>query len=194
MSKKTVLFLIFLTITFYIATSSPAALIDRGEGLIYDDDLNITWLQYANYTNQTMTWNEATVWVENLIYQGYDDWRLPFSDVTCTGYNCTESEMGHLFYGEGITANSPGFFVDVRAYYYWSATEYESDTTKAWRFSFKDDSGYQGTSSKSLNRYAMAVRDGESSLPVAPEPVSSVLFIAGGATIGMRRFYKNYIC
>ena len=32
-----------------ISSSSHAALYDRGNGLIYDDVLNITWLQDANY-------------------------------------------------------------------------------------------------------------------------------------------------
>jgi hypothetical protein len=30
--------------------SAQATLLDRGNGLIYDDVLNITWLQDANYT------------------------------------------------------------------------------------------------------------------------------------------------
>lgn len=40
-----------LTLYVVLATSgaAQAALIDRGGGLIYDTDLNITWLQNANY-------------------------------------------------------------------------------------------------------------------------------------------------
>lgn len=70
---------------------AQAALIDRGGGLIYDNVLNITWLQDANYartsgyaTDGRMTWSEATTWAANLTYVDtvrnvtYDDWRLPF--------------------------------------------------------------------------------------------------------------------
>ena len=32
-----------------VSSSSHAALYDRGNGLIYDDVLNITWMQDANY-------------------------------------------------------------------------------------------------------------------------------------------------
>ena len=41
----------FLVGTLALALGSPvrAALIDRGGGLIYDDALNVTWLQDANY-------------------------------------------------------------------------------------------------------------------------------------------------
>ncbi|PPD33372.1 MAG: hypothetical protein CTY19_07580 [Methylomonas sp.] len=36
--------------TAFIAHSSEAALFDRGGGLIYDSDLNVTWLADANYS------------------------------------------------------------------------------------------------------------------------------------------------
>lgn len=80
-------------------TESQAALIDRGGGLIYDTDLNITWLQDANYaktsgytdilypypsgSSGSMAWSQASTWVANLVYHDsvrnvdYDDWRLP---------------------------------------------------------------------------------------------------------------------
>lgn len=64
--------------------ASHAALIDRGNGLIYDDVLDITWLQDANYAQTSgydadgrMTWAAAKAWVDQLVYEGYDDWRLP---------------------------------------------------------------------------------------------------------------------
>ena len=48
---------------------SATALIDRGGGLLYDDVLNITWLQDANYAmingddvDESMNWYEATTW------------------------------------------------------------------------------------------------------------------------------------
>ena len=36
---------------FNLAGSANAALWDRGGGLVYDDVLNVTWLQDANYAN-----------------------------------------------------------------------------------------------------------------------------------------------
>jgi hypothetical protein len=107
-----------------------AALIDRGNGMIYDSDLNITWLQDANYaktshyqidyydgfgqlhtyTGQMSNWVEAKNWAESLVYGGYDDWRLPKSldtyfslgndGTTSGGYNVITSEMGYLYYIE----------------------------------------------------------------------------------------------
>ncbi len=39
--------------------AAQATLIDRGSGLIYDDELNITWLQDANYGAGQATTTEA---------------------------------------------------------------------------------------------------------------------------------------
>lgn len=39
-----------------------ATLIDRGSGLIYDDVLDVTWLQDANYAGKSMNWCESVSW------------------------------------------------------------------------------------------------------------------------------------
>lgn len=109
-----------------VSGAAQAALIDRGGGLIYDSDLNVTWLADANYAQTSdydadglMTWNEATAWVTGLAYYDsvrgvtYSDWRLPsttdlgspacnFAYVgTNCGYNIKyKGEMAHLFYDE----------------------------------------------------------------------------------------------
>jgi len=119
-----------------------ADLIDRGGGLIYDTDFDITWLADACYARTCgddadglMNWSDASAWVDQLVYGGYDDWRLPtalnpdgsgpdgwYSDP----FNKKGSEMGHLFYDElGGTANESiwnstdpdlGLFVNIEAY------------------------------------------------------------------------------
>lgn len=116
----------------FLSCTANAALIDRGGGMIYDTDLNLTWLADANAalgtafddgTNTTdgaMSWASATAWAASLTVGGVTGWRLPSTadpDATCTevdgapsndirGYNCVGSEMGHLFYAElGGTAN-----------------------------------------------------------------------------------------
>lgn len=60
------------------------ALIDRGLGLIYDTERDITWLQDANYAKTVrrspdgqLTWPEAMTWVASLSYRGIRGWRLP---------------------------------------------------------------------------------------------------------------------
>ena len=171
-----------------LLASAHAELIDRGNGLVYDADLNITWLQDANYSGLTFTWDEANLWAENLIFQGFDDWRLPVSD-SCSGNGCTGSEMGHLFYSEGITSDSGSLFSNVRPSIYWSSTENDSDGSQAWRFNFKY--GTQDVSDKTTKRYAWAVRDGDAAPPVAPEPVSTLLFLSGGTVLVARKYLRK---
>lgn len=80
----------FLGAILSVSSVGNAALFDRGGGLIYDDVLNITWLQDANYAMTSgfdvdgrMTWAQANAWAEGLNYYDsvrkvtYSDWRLP---------------------------------------------------------------------------------------------------------------------
>lgn len=98
-----------------------AALIDRGSGLIYDTDLDITWMQDVNYVS-TLGWpswgngrvshSSAVQFVDQLDFGGFTNWRLPTGQVmdsTCNenfiasydhGFNCSGGELGHLYFEE----------------------------------------------------------------------------------------------
>ena len=175
-----------------------AALVDRGGGLIYDTDLNITWLADANYAQTSgfdgegaMLWSAAMTWAGNLSYGGGTDWRLPTSDTACAGYNCTGSEMGHLFYTElGGTAGSSilsstdpdlALFTNVQSDNYWSGTEYapNTDTDGARIFNFND--GSQTAYNKGINLYAWAVRPGD----VAAVPLPATAWLFGSGLLGL---------
>jgi hypothetical protein len=85
-------------------------LIDRGRGLLYDVERNLTWLQDTNYARTIgrspdgqMTWDNAKAWVARLNYRGITGWRLPTAlnqdgSGPCVGDNCGESELGHLVF------------------------------------------------------------------------------------------------
>ena len=86
---------IYITLLVLICTSfgvqeSQATLFDRGGGLLYDDVLNVTWLQDANYAKSSgfdadgkLGIYSARQWIDDLEYYDsinhltYDDWRLP---------------------------------------------------------------------------------------------------------------------
>lgn len=118
---------ILAALTMSAAGSARAQLFDRGGGLIYDSELNVTWLADANYANTSgaytpgkMSWQNAVAWVDGLSYfdsvrgTRYEDWRLPtFHDLGAAGcdygYSGTDcgfnvstasSELAHLFYGD----------------------------------------------------------------------------------------------
>ena len=192
------------------AGSVSAALIDRGNGLIYDDDLDITWMADANYaatqyTNSNglegdldgrMAWSVANTWAADLVFGGYDDWRLFNADPICGfGFNCTRNELGHLFYDElGVTVGSSintstatglALFDNVQSSSYWSGTEY-ADTSYAWYFS--TNFGYQDFSIKPLELYAWAVRSGDVAAASVPEPGTMLLLAAGMiGIVGVKR-------
>lgn len=147
--KRIFTLLIALSIVCGSTISAYAALIDRGGGMIYDTDLNITWLQDANYAMTSgydadglMNWNEAMTWASSLYYGGYDDWRLP------THLTVATSELIHLrraeLGSEAPVGSTWGPFINVQYgpfagdIGYWTGTEgsYEGDTTRAWRVLF----------------------------------------------------------
>lgn len=193
-----------VALMFIVAVApAGATLIDRGNGLIYDDHLDVTWLQNANLaaTNQfgltqsanlfppsgqigptgSMSWKTANNWIAGMNaakYKGFNAWRLPTAlDGGCRGINCTGSEFGHLFHVEGITAAVPDLFDNVQAYFYWSGTEFVPDADFAWDFNFDTGSQYPG--GKVIPLFGWAVRSGDASAPLVPEPSTMLLLGTG---------------
>jgi hypothetical protein len=203
--KRIFISLVIMAIVLIFSLQANAALQNLGTDslgnrLIYDSDLNITWYDFTTFGQ----WQNQVDWASDLSvnFGGnvYDDWRLPITfDQSCGGFNCTNSEMGNLYYtGLGNTSGAGGFtntgdFQNLQAKY-WSVTEYSGSLPSAWGFVFEDNNsgnydGRQSIRDKNDPAFAMAVRSGGP--PVVPEPVSSTLFIVGGATLGFRRFFKS---
>src|SRR5678815_6050108 len=76
---KTTAVLLMGVMSLAASQSAQAALIDRGNGLIYDTVLNITWMQDVALA-QTLgadsdglfDWSGANAWAQQLVYGGYD--------------------------------------------------------------------------------------------------------------------------
>lgn len=125
--KKAIAAVLCLVSTLAMSKGAQATLIDQGRGLIYDDALDITWLQDANIAatnsfgvsgidaNGYMNWFTAQALVaamntEN--YLGFNDWRLPettgtlnrfglFAPTDCRYVSeelCKGNELGYMYY------------------------------------------------------------------------------------------------
>lgn len=189
--------------------TAQAALYDRGGGLVYDSDLNITWLADANYAKTSgydadgsMTWLEAMTWVADLSYGGHSDWYLPTTvqpDASCSdqsgessGHFCTGSAMGHLFYDElggevgpiTVVHNANyNLFQNFQLDQYWSSTEFPTSfipNPSSWVFDFRD--GGQSAEYQSVHQFALAVHDGD--IAAIPEADTWAMLLVGLGMVG----------
>ena len=235
--KKYQQIIVGMTILSSLTVTAQASLFDRGNGMIYDDTLNITWLQDANLaaSNQfgitttnsqgygiridsdkkgRMTWNTANDWIAAMNtsdngsgYKGYSDWRLwsvPSAANICYGFNCSDSELGHLSYqdlggngGESLLGSNDvdlSLFHNIQDGEYWSNTSYTSWSAAAWSFWTND--GRQTKNDKTSNQfYAWTVRAGDvtgiTPTAVAPVPVPAALWLFGSSLLGLASYQRR---
>ena len=218
MKKITILTSIFITFLAF-SNSTRAALIDKGHGLIYDTELNITWMQEAG-DGRMRTWAEANAWVENLTLSLTDKsnpitgWRLPSANPQNGNFfrtNASSGELAHLYFsslgnrawydeegnpqsGQTGLINS-GPFLDIQNYAYWTgedAGEYISQPM-AWAFNFS--SGYQMQYIQTIKYHVWAVHDGNvsavpESSPTALAITGTLLLLACG--VFAKKHHQNY--
>jgi len=161
------------------------------------------WLADWNYAKTSgfdadglMNWSTADAWANNLVYGGFSDWRQPTAlnangTGPCFGFNCTGSEMGHMFYNNwgatagnafstGSNAANLALFTNVQSNMYWSGTEPAPFPGSAW--DFFANGGSQNFAGKLSELYAVAVRPGD--VAAIPEPQTYALLLAGlGAVV-----------
>lgn len=181
-----------IIVLLYTSFSVNAALVNRGNGMLYDDVLDITWITDASLARNThydtLDWWVASQWADDLVYGGYTDWRLPSMDlngdgiiVDCiplisTEVTCRDNEYAYLFRQYDISLDTPGDFINIGDLHYWSRTENPVYPSLAYLYNL--ESGFQGTTSKiTINRNALAVRDGD--VTAVPNPAAAWLFISG---------------
>ena len=222
MKRATILLLSVLIMMIGLSVSAHAMLVPMGDGTIYDTDKQLSWLQDAG-AGGVKNWAAANTWVNQLNtiqniygvagYAGRTNWRLPNADPGCgINYNCTNSEMGHLYYTElgnlgycDASGNCPqagwglthtGSFTNLQPDIYWSGTAV-GGPSHAWAFDFTNGGQAYGASEPSY--YAWAVSPGcrpftyglVSGICSTPVPASGtvgliVLGLAGVITYGMR--------
>ena len=175
-----------------MASGANASLFDRGNGMVYDDVLKITWGPQFDGD-----WDAANIWVNNLVYGGYDDWRLPALRNQNVNERCSPqgicSEMAYMYYTNygkvlgwnGIYGpqvpppNTENWALIQLKETYWSVIQtpsYPNVGNPGVAFYFDFRVGAQGTEVvySSDTCCAIAVRDGDVAASV-PEPGTVVL-------------------
>ncbi len=202
-----------IAVSLLAAGAADAALVSRvGGQAVYDTTQNITWLADANLAQTSgygeagpdgrMHWGQALSWIDSLNakgggagHLGVNNWRLPHTlqpDASCSsqepgkssGTGCSGSEMGHLYYMDGITAATPGPFSNVQLAY-WSDTSYAPNPQNAWAFGFGN--GTQEIGWKAITLSTWAVRDGDiGDTGAVPVPGALWLFGTGVVALGAK--------
>ena len=96
---------------------------DNGDGTIKDNITNLIWQKTPLV--DTLTWEQALVYAENLTLGGFSDWRLP-----------NIKELQSLSDERILTPSvSTIFFPTIGIKKYWSSTSLPNQTTKAWYLS-----------------------------------------------------------
>ena len=201
-----VTFLLFCSFT----ENALSTLYDRGNGLIYDDVLNVTWMdEYLYYgfgevgdaewlinrlnvvgQGNTTVFNDGTVSHPEVTNKGFTDWRLPTIDE-------------YQILGSQLSDDNPSPFTSLSYYdpgpnIGWWSSDFISYSNEwgSWEeyyvFNFTDDSiGLYNPIS--WDAPALAVRYGDVAAPI-PEPASISLFSIGIAGFAVaRRKRKNGI-
>lgn len=85
--KRIYLIMLLLSIICGFSVPAWADFINMGGGLIYDTNLNVTWLQDANYAMSSgydadgrLSYADAQAFVASLTVSGVSGWRLPTFD------------------------------------------------------------------------------------------------------------------
>lgn len=191
-----------LCIVLTASGATQASLIDRGGGLIYDTDLNVTWLSNANYgagsvyddlassTDGRMSWANAVSWAANLSYYDsvrnvtYANWRLPininFSSATEVEH-LLYTEMGGNSWSSIHTTHNASYFLfqNIQDDVYWSNTSNIACATFGTHYSCAGGAAHPYN--ESIGLFAWAVRPGD----VAAVPVPAAAWLLGSGLLGL---------
>lgn len=218
-SQKKLITMVFCRglLSFGLASTANAALVPTlGSLAAYDTDQDISWLTNADSaagtrfdnsfstTDGCMIWTNANTWTVSLNVGGVTGWRLPSSLIIdesahCTGLNCTDSVIAHLFYTElsktstsSIVTNGDHYlalFSNIPSYLHWSSTEHQPRPTNYEHY-YAYQNGAQRSTNQIAEAFARAIHSDDVGAPLVPEPGPIALMglgLAGLHSLGRRQ-------
>lgn len=151
----------------FSTTFSVAHFTDNGNGTISDNYTGLTWQKIQS--SNTMTWEEALAYSNNITLAGKSDWRLP-----------NVRELQSLNDPRLILPSfNKNYFTNVLSGNYWSSTTLYLTSTKAWDINI--DYGIVSYDDKTLKQNILLVRGG---LDNNDLNISEVLIPAGEFIMG----------
>ena len=111
-------------------TGAATRYVDNGDGTVTDNATGLMWMQ--NVVSEGMSWDTAVAYCDNLVTNGYSDWRLP--SVAQDG---GAAELDTLFRANGNPSGAwEGLegtpFTGQQGYWFWSGTSNASNASYAW--------------------------------------------------------------
>jgi hypothetical protein len=127
-------------------TLIPSRFHNNGNGTFTDNQTGLMWLENANYSGNTMSWDDAIAYCNSLNIGGIG-WRLP-----------TILELESLIDANNSSPALPTGhpFINVMSWWYWSDSQGPQD--KAWLFNMDD--GMKHADFKYNLAYVWSVRPG----------------------------------
>lgn len=135
--------------------------------IVKDNNTGLTWQK--NILHQTMTWEDALIYADSIVLQGYEDWRLP-----------NVKELQSLV---NIKVSKPAIdmtiFTNMVSGRFWSSTSMTNSSNKAW--DLNNDFGIISYNDKSNKQYVILVRGGNdnSNLMIEEVKINGGEFIMG---------------
>jgi DNA-binding beta-propeller fold protein YncE len=198
---KSLALMTLLGVVLGFSALAHAALVDNGNGLIFDTDLNITWYDAPPVPR---SWDEATAWAAGLTLGGTvkGSWRLPAQGTTSNGGTFVSGgEMWHLYYDElhNLAGGELAHTVPFKNLWpdrlgYWTGMELASDNRFVWCFWF--NGGHTDVNGKDSLKLALAVHSGNVGAPVTAKvnvpPMSDAFKMASPTKKTTSVFTNNY--